>query len=80
MGDADVLTVGYQEATGLIRGEEGTKVTLTIHRDQEELTVEVTRKLMDTVTVTYRMIGENGYIKISKFDSNTPRDFKAAVE
>lgn len=80
VGDADVLTVGYQEATGLIRGEEGTKVTLTIHRDQEELTVEVTRKLMDTVTVTYRMIGENGYIKISKFDSNTPRDFKAAVE
>ena len=80
VGDADVLTVGYQEATGLIRGEEGTKVSLTIHRDQEELTVEVTRKLMDTVTVTYRMIGENGYIKISKFDSNTPRDFKAAVE
>ena len=80
VGDADVLTVGYQEATGLIRGEEGTKVTLTIHRDQEELTVEVTRKLMDTVTVSYRMIGENGYIKISKFDSNTPRDFKAAVE
>ena len=80
VGDADVLTVGYQESTGLILGEEGTKVTLTIHRDQEELTVEVTRKLMDTVTVTYRMIGENGYIKISKFDSNTPRDFKAAVE
>ncbi|HIV17743.1 MAG TPA: S41 family peptidase [Candidatus Merdivicinus intestinigallinarum] len=80
VGDVDVLTEGYQESTGLIRGEEGTKVTLTIHRDQEELVVEVTRKLMDTITVTYRMIGENGYIKISKFDSNTPRDFKAAVE
>lgn len=78
--DTDVLTEGYQESTNLIRGEEGTKVTLTIHRAQEELTMEVTRKLMETVTVTYRMIGEDGYIKISKFDSNTPRDFKAAVE
>ncbi|MGI5894346.1 MAG: S41 family peptidase [Candidatus Merdivicinus sp.] len=77
--DTDVLSVGYQEATSLVRGEEGTKVNVTVRRDQEEVTMEVTRKLIETSSVSSRMIGENGYIKITGFDASTPDDFKAAV-
>lgn len=77
--DTDVLAVGYQEATAMVRGEEGTKVQITVRRDQEELSFEVTRKLIETTSVSYRMIGDNGYIKITGFDASTPDDFKAAV-
>ena len=77
--DSDVLSVGYEEAANMIRGEEGTRVNVTIRRDQEELTMEITRRLIATTTITYRMIGTDGYIRISKFDSSTPTDFKAAV-
>ncbi len=80
VGETDVLAVGYEEASSMIRGEEGTSVTLTVHRDQEELTFEVTRRTIETETVSYRLIGENGYVKITNFHSNTVDDFKAAVE
>lgn len=51
VGETDVLAVGYEEASSMIRGEEGTSVTLTVHRDQEELTFEVTRRTIETETV-----------------------------
>lgn len=77
--DTDVLTAGYEEATSLVRGEEGTRVNLTVQRDQEELTLEAVRRKIHTTSVSYRMIGDNGYLKITGFDATTPDDFQAAV-
>ena len=77
--DTDVLSVGYNEATAMVRGEEGTRVNITVRRNQEELTLEAVRTKITTTSVSYRMIGENGYIKITGFDATTPDDFKAAV-
>ncbi len=79
VGDLDVLAAGYNEAVNAVRGEEGTKVTLTIRRNNEDIQVEAVRKLITSTTITYRMIGEDGYIKISEFDATTLNDFKNAV-
>lgn len=77
--DLDVLTAGYAEAVNAVRGEEGTTVLLTVRRNNEDIQLEVVRKLITSTTITYRMIGEDGYIKISKFDATTASDFKNAV-
>ncbi len=79
VGDIDVLSEGYNEAVTAVRGEEGTTVVLTIRRDNEDLQVEAVRKLIKSTTISYRLIGDNGYIKISKFDETTFDDFKNAV-
>ena len=51
-------------------------MVLTIRRDNEDLQVEAVRKLIKSTTISYRLIGDNGYIKISKFDETTFDDFK----
>ncbi len=77
--DTDVLAAGFNEATSMVRGEEGTKVHIVVRRNQEEIPLEITRKLMVTSKVSHRMIDENGYIKIAGFNETTPEDFKKAV-
>ena len=63
-----------------IRGEIGTSVTLTIHREGEEdkdYTIE--RATIQMKTVGGRMIDESaglGYIRISNFSENTGDEFK----
>jgi len=63
-----------------IRGEIGTNVTLTIHREGEEdkdYTIE--RATIQMKTVGGRMIDESaglGYIRISNFSENTGDEFK----
>ncbi len=79
VNDEDILTIGYTQAMSNIKGEEGTKLNLTLRRDGEDYTVELTRRNVHSSTVEYRVIGENGYIKISNFDETTVDDFKYAV-
>ncbi len=75
----DVLTIGYTQASTNMKGEEGTKLSLTIRHEGEDSTVEVTRKSVATSTVSSRLIGEYGYIKIDGFDKTTVNDFRYAV-
>lgn len=79
VNDEDILTIGYTQAMSNIKGEEGTKVNLTLRREGEDYSVELTRKNIQSSTVEYRVIDENGYIKVSKFDETTVDDFKYAV-
>ena len=61
-----------------IRGEEGTSVCLTIYRGGEYLEFEITRAVVDSVTVAGEMLDEEngiGYIQISEFDDVTPEQF-----
>ncbi len=67
----------------LIRGEEGTDVTLEIYRpdEGEYHTVTITRAVLDDTTVSYFMVDDQiGYVRISQFVSNTTRLFEEAVE
>jgi len=64
------MSVG--EAVGLLRGEIGAKVTLTVYRPAEDRQFEVTltRARVELPTVDARMIGEIGYLRLFNFNGN----------
>jgi len=75
-----VETQGMQsnEVVKLIKGDEGTKVHISIIREgvDEILEFDLKRSKVETYSVSYEMLDDNiGYIAISEFDSNTPDQF-----
>lgn len=69
------------EVAALIRGPENTQVTIVIHRDDEELTLQITRRKVEHQTVDGRMLEDNiGYLQLAEFDSVTPDQFIATYE
>lgn len=77
----DITGMDLNSAVALIRGEEGTSVTITLQRDEEEFDVEVTRRQIDVETVAYRMLEDNiGYIQIDEFDEVTANQFSDALD
>lgn len=68
------------ELTAKVKGEEGTKVSLTVKRGKSEITCEVQRKEMTTISIDSKMLeGKIGYIDISEFDDATPTQFEQAI-
>lgn len=65
----------------LIRGPEGTKVTLTLLRDNEEIEITVTRGKVESPTVTHEMMEDGiGYLQIREFDDITTSQFDKAMQ
>lgn len=68
-------------ASNSIKGEEGTKVKLTILRGTETLDVEITRSKINTNPVIAEKLENNiGYLEISSFDEGTAEEFKTKYE
>jgi carboxyl-terminal processing protease len=68
------------DAMSLIRGPEGSKVTLTIKREgKEPFDVTLTRERIQIRTVTYKML-DNGvaYILLRQFDGNATTEIQKA--
>lgn len=64
-----------------MKGEEGTKVTLTILRGDSTFKTEVTRRKMDSILVSGKMLDNNiGYIAISQFEGVTLEQFNSAFD
>lgn len=77
---SDVSEIGYESSVDAIKGEEGSKVVLTVLRDNNEFDVTVTRKTYEVKTVKYEMIDNNiGYINITAFRTNTVNQFQTAL-
>lgn len=71
---ADQMT----EMANIIKGEEGSKVTLEILRGEEKLTFEVIREKVNTNPVySEKLENDIGYLEISSFDEGVAEDFKA---
>lgn len=66
-----------------IKGDEGTKVMITVHREgvAEPMDIEVERRKIESPTVEYEML-ENGmaYIQIVEFDLVTTTQFETAYK
>lgn len=87
--DGDILyMVEGEDMAGLdlsqvvlrIKGEEGTKVHLTLVRDGEYVEVDVERRRIESPTVEYRMLDEKmAYVQITEFDDVTVSQFKEAL-
>lgn len=72
----DTKELALDEAVNKIRGPEGSKVVLTIMRDQEAQDYTLTRSNIQIKTVAGKMLDNNmGYIRISMFNENTGNDF-----
>ncbi len=77
----DVLSIGYEEAIELVRGEEGTNVVLTIRRDGRDKEYVITRRTFEVKTVDGKLLyGDIGYISITNFRDNTAAQFREELE
>lgn len=76
-----VTEVGYENAVNMVRGEEGTQVTLTFLSDGVEKTAVFTRKMIEIQAVSSQILDGNiGYVKIENFDLNVDQAFITAVQ
>ncbi len=63
-----------------IKGEEGTEVTLSVLRGEEEVEFTMKRQKIEVPTVEYEMLADqSGYILITEFDRVTTQQFEAAL-
>lgn len=79
----DIYTKGMEvsDVVAKIKGEEGTKVRLTIYREgnSDYLEFDVERRKIESPTVTYKMLEDKiAYIEIREFDEVTIDQFKEA--
>ncbi|HWQ77669.1 MAG TPA: S41 family peptidase, partial [Anaerovoracaceae bacterium] len=75
----DITKKTLDEAVSMMRGEEGTKVTLQIDRDGKTLSFTLTREKIKNVSVNSRMLDDNiGYIQITSFDNDSHVEFRLA--
>lgn len=72
---------GMDKSKELIRGKEGTTVNVTILRDGEELSFDITRKLIKMVVASGLMLeGNIGLVTINNFDERCSEETIAAVD
>lgn len=82
--DIDSTTISSNEAVTYIRGTEGTKVTLTLLRENtpEPIVVELTREKISVHSVTLSWVGEASNIariQVSEFGAETKNEWNTAV-
>lgn len=78
--DEDVTGVDLNEVVARIKGEEGTKVNVTVLRGEEEISMDVTRAWIEVPTIEYEMLDDKiGYISVSEFDEVTVDQFENAL-
>lgn len=79
----DVTGQDLNNVVAKIKGEEGSKVEITVFRgdDMEEYTATATRKIVEVQTVEHEMKEDGiGYIQITEFDDVTYDQFTSALE
>ena len=82
VNEEQIQGLELSEIVSKVKGEEGTKVHLTIYRDGESdyLEIDVTRKKIESPTVSYEMYDDGiGYIQIREFDEVTTDQFVEAL-
>ena len=79
-----IIGMSLNKISSIVKGENGTKVTLTIERDEKEIDLELTRGDVDSVSVTSEIIEKEGrkigYIYISIFAANTHGQFEKELK
>jgi len=80
VNNEDIKGKSTSEIASIVKGKTGTKVTLTVMRDKEELEIVIKRGNVDISSVETKMFKEKekniGYIAISIFANNTYKQFK----
>ena len=75
------INVDSSVCSGIIRGKEGTKVTVNVIRDGEELSFELTRQTIKTKVAEGKMLpGNIGLVSIKNFNDRCAEESIAAIE
>ena len=81
--DTNTVGLDINEVVSLIRGPVNTQVTLTILREQEQLSFTITRALIElrAVRSSYKSTatGGIGYIRLTQFNSNSFKEMRTAM-
>lgn len=73
--------IGSEVMLNMISGEEGTKVSVTVLRENEEITFDIIRQNILAVVASGEMVTENiGYIKINNFNERCAEETIAIFE
>lgn len=79
--DQDVREMTADQVRELIRGEAGTKVSLTVMRQGEHQTLAVERRRIESAVATGQMLADGiGLVKISNFDERCASESIAAIQ
>lgn len=79
--DQDVREMTADQVRELIRGEAGTKVSLTVMRQGEHQTLAVERRRIESAVATGQMLTDGiGLVKINNFDERCASESIAAVQ
>lgn len=78
---ADIAGMTVSEVSKLIKGEEGTRVSLTVIRDEQELELSVERRRLKTVVTTGQLLPDGvGLITIANFDDRCAAETVEVIE
>ncbi|HOJ49491.1 MAG TPA: S41 family peptidase [Spirochaetota bacterium] len=83
INEKDTEGMKVEDAVSLLRGPEGSKVTIKVYRKgyKEFLTFTITRQKIDIPSVKGKIIENDiGYIKINSFAENTPDELSRILE
>ncbi len=79
--DQDVREMTADQVRELIRGEAGTKVSLTVMRQGEHQTLAVERRRIESAVAAGQMLADGiGLVKISNFDERCASESIAAIQ
>ncbi|HEY3428824.1 MAG TPA: S41 family peptidase, partial [Acidimicrobiia bacterium] len=68
------------EVTAAVRGQAGTKVSLTVERDGEEIEFHIVRASISVPVVESKLVGDVGYLKLNVFTDTSDSQFHAALD
>lgn len=81
VGDTDIRSLSAAEVRQLVKGEEGTSVSLTLFRQGTLETVSVQRRKVQTPVATFEMLDGNvGLVTIENFDERCAEESIEAIE
>ena len=81
VGDQDISEIGINGATSLIKGEEGTEVTLTVRYDGEDRDFTMTRAYFEITVAWGQMLTDGiGMVTIENFDGRCADETLKAIE
>ena len=76
-----VESVKLHETIGLMRGRAGTRVTVTVLRDDEEIDHDIRREIVRIASVHYELMNPSyGYVRLSQFSETTARELSRAID
>ena len=81
VGEQDISEIGIEGATRLIKGEEGTDVTLTVRYDEAERDFTMTRSYFEVTVAWGQMLTDGiGMVTIENFDGRCADETIGAIE